>query len=92
MNMELIEHLREGLKLVALLAVFLLEAVSIFCVLIGFLKALTSFPRWKATPRTLTPFLKVRITFARWLALALEFQLAADILSTTVEPTLEELI
>ncbi|MDJ0572881.1 MAG: DUF1622 domain-containing protein [Pleurocapsa sp. MO_192.B19] len=90
--MELIEQLREGLKLVVLLAVFILEAVSVFCVLIGFFKALTKFPGWHSTSGNLTPFLQVRIAFARWLALALEFQLAADILSTTVEPSYEDLI
>lgn len=90
--MELIEQLREGLGLVVLLAVFILEAVSVFCVLIGFFKALTKFPRWRMAERSLRPFLQVRISFARWLALALEFQLAADILSTTVEPSYEDLI
>ena len=92
MNMEFIEQLREGLKLFALMAVFILEAVSIFCVLVGFLKAILCFPGWQSDRRGSSPFLKVRLTFARWLALALEFQLAADILSTTVEPSTEELI
>jgi uncharacterized membrane protein len=32
-------------------------------------------------------FLSVRLTFARYLVLALEFQLAADILSTAIAPT-----
>ncbi len=31
--------------------------------------------------------LEVRLTFARWLAVALEFELAADILNTAVTPT-----
>ena len=90
--MELIEQLREGLELVVLLAVFILEAVSVFCVIVGFFKALTKFPRWRMAERTLTPFLVVRISFGRWLALALEFQLAADILSTTVEASYASLI
>ncbi len=30
---------------------------------------------------------EVRLTFARWLAVALEFELAADILNTAVTPT-----
>ena len=30
---------------------------------------------------------EVRLTFARWLAIALEFELAADILNTAVTPT-----
>lgn len=90
--MELIEQLREGLELVVLMAVFALEAVSVFCVLIGFIQSLSKFPRWQSTSRNLTPFLNLRLTFARWLALALEFQLAADILGTTLEPSYEDLI
>ncbi len=31
--------------------------------------------------------IQVRLTFARWLAVALEFELAADILNTSVTPT-----
>ena len=34
----------------------------------------------------------VKLTFGRWLAMALEFQLAADILNTTVDPDIEGLI
>ncbi len=90
--MELYDHLREVLEDIALFAVLALEMVSIFCVLIGFFKALTSFPGWHAAQRSQTPFLKVRISFGRWLALALEFQLAADILSTTIEPSFEDLL
>jgi len=36
-------------------------------------------------------FSEIRLTFGLWLALALEFQLAADILSTTVSPSFEAL-
>ncbi|MEM9504770.1 MAG: DUF1622 domain-containing protein, partial [Cyanobacteria bacterium P01_E01_bin.43] len=37
------------------------------------------------------PFNQLRLKFGTWLALALEFQLAADILATTVAPTMEDL-
>jgi len=36
-------------------------------------------------------FLPIRLTFSRYLSLALEFQLAADILSTAIAPTWVEL-
>ena len=36
-------------------------------------------------------FLPIRLTFSRYLSLALEFQLAADILSTAIAPTWAEL-
>ncbi len=36
-------------------------------------------------------FLPIRLTLARYLSLALEFQLAADILSTAISPSWEEI-
>ncbi|MDR9403579.1 MAG: DUF1622 domain-containing protein [Halothece sp. Uz-M2-17] len=90
--MELLEQLRSGLEILVDFLILLLEGISIFCVLIGFIKALTCFPGWNADQRNGLPFLNMRLAFARWLGLALEFQLAADILATTVEPTLNQLI
>lgn len=43
------------------------------------------------TKREKTRFNLVRLTLARYLALALEFQLAADILSTTIAPTWDKI-
>ena len=43
------------------------------------------------TKRDKTRFNAVRLTLARYLALALEFQLAADILSTTIAPTWDKI-
>ena len=48
------------------------------------LKALLLFVRRDATPQQKN---EVRLTMARWLALGLEFELAADILNTAVTPT-----
>lgn len=90
--MELLEHLRSGLEIIVNFLILILEGISIFCVLIGLIKALTNFPGWNANQRNALPFLNMRLAFARWLGLALEFQLAADILATTVEPTLNQLI
>ncbi len=47
-------------------------------------KALLLFYRRNATPAQKN---EVRLTMARWLALALEFELAADILNTAVTPS-----
>lgn len=47
-------------------------------------KSLLLFFRPKADPQLKN---EVRLTFARWLAVALEFELAADILNTAVTPT-----
>lgn len=67
----------------------LLEIISIACVVIGLGKTL-----WLAARvRDHQPgFPRIRLCFGSWLILALEFQLAADILATTVAPSKEELI
>ncbi len=48
------------------------------------LKAILLFFKPAASPKEKN---EVRLTLARWLALALEFELAADILNTAVTPT-----
>jgi len=64
----------------------ILESISAFCILLGLLStlkiALKGFRR-----RGIFPFIKLRMNFGTWLALALEFQLGADILSTTITPS-----
>lgn len=61
----------------------LIIAFGIFAALYGFLKAFIG--------RHSDGFTPVRLTFARYLALGLEFQLAADILSTAVSPSWEQI-
>lgn len=61
----------------------LIIAFGIFAALYGFLKAFAM-----RQPEGFTP---IRLTFARYLALGLEFQLAADILSTAVSPSWEQI-
>lgn len=61
----------------------LIIAFGIFAAFYGFLKAFMG-----RHPDGFTP---VRLTFARYLALGLEFQLAADILSTAVSPSWEQI-
>ncbi|UCA12911.1 DUF1622 domain-containing protein [Aeromonas enteropelogenes] len=68
---------------------FSLELISVACVVIGLGKTL-----WLAARvRDHEPgFPRIRLCFGSWLILALEFQLAADILATTIAPSQEELI
>lgn len=68
---------------------FVLEVISVGCVFLGLLKTLWLAVRTKNHEQG---FKSVRLCFGSWLALALEFQLAADILATTVGPNKEELI
>ncbi|GAB4373139.1 MAG: DUF1622 domain-containing protein [Elainellaceae cyanobacterium] len=91
--MEWLESLRINLEGLVTVTEFVLEAISVFCVIAGLIKTaqlaiVLSRRRRRNAP---FPFNKIRLRFGIWLALALEFQLGADILSTTIAPTLQEL-
>ncbi len=68
---------------------FVLETASAICVFTGFILtvciAMKSHQEPAANPA-------IKLTFGRWLLLALELQLAADILNTTVDPDIEGLV
>ena len=61
-----------------------LEALSALCVGLGLLSTM----RLALTRKELSA---VRLHFGEWLALALEFQLGADIVGTTIAPSFEAL-
>lgn len=67
-----------------------LEGVGALCIAVGFVYALASLYslHWSRAPKN---FLPIRLTFSRYLSLALEFQLASDILSTSVAPSWDEI-
>ncbi len=67
-----------------------LEAMGALCIAVGFVYALASLSllHWRGQTKS---FLRVRLTFSRYLSLALEFQLASDILSTSVAPSWDEI-
>jgi uncharacterized membrane protein len=91
--MEWIEPLRTNLEDLVAVSEFVLETISVFCVVAGLIKTIQLAIALSRRHRRNTryPFNKIRIRFGTWLALALEFQLGADILATTIAPTLEEL-
>jgi uncharacterized membrane protein len=91
--MELIEQWEIGLSSFVSLAKLILESISVFCVVVGLFKTLQAAIKLRFSKRSRDefPFNQVRILFGTWLALALEFQLGADVLATTVTPTLQEL-
>jgi uncharacterized membrane protein len=62
------------------------EALGAIVIGVGVLVAIVGLVRHAAVARG-TSFNPVRLAFARYLTLALELQLAADILSTSVAPT-----
>lgn len=80
------EWTRHGVEWLRLL-VEGLGAVVIFVGLLVALRRLAS--HW--LDRQQDDFNPVRLAFARYLAMALEFQLAADILSTAVSPSWDQL-
>ena len=68
----------------------LIEAIGAGVVAVGLVVALWTIARALARGRA-PSFVAVRISFARYLALALEFQLGADILSTAIAPSWDQI-
>jgi len=58
-------------------------AIGVVVAAIGFIRVLLG--------QSATDFFSVRLTLARYLALALEFQLGADILSTAIAPSWDQI-
>ena len=73
----IIEYLARGVEFAAALIIGVAAVEATF-------KSLVLFCKPGAPPQQKN---EVRLTFARWLAVALEFELAADILNTAVTPT-----
>jgi uncharacterized membrane protein len=78
---SLIDYIARGVELSAAIIVAVAAAEAT-------IKALTLFVRRGAPPESKNA---VRLSFARWLALGLEFELAADILRTAITPTWNEI-
>jgi uncharacterized membrane protein len=86
----MIEHLESGLAAIARLLKLSLEAISVLCILLGLVATVRLLiPQRGQT--ALVDLRTIRLSFGAWLASALEFQLGADILSTTISPTFQAL-
>lgn len=90
--MGMLETIQEVLEPLGSATRLLLEALSVLTVLYGLIAIFH-----QAIPRLgrrfpARPSNKARLTFGSWLALALEFQLGADIVATTTSPTKDNLI
>ncbi len=70
----------------------LLEGLSVITVLVGLLLTLGQLRPNLVRGPSLRPSTRARLTFASWLAMALEFQLGADIVSTTTSPSERNLL
>lgn len=93
--MFMFEHAEETIRLSINWLRLGIETVGAVIIALGVLVAIWAFLR--RLMAGLVPhsqpdsFTAVRLAFARYLALGLEFQLAADILSTAVSPTWDQI-
>ncbi|WP_019501459.1 DUF1622 domain-containing protein [Pseudanabaena sp. PCC 6802] len=88
------EYLEKSLYALAAFLKLILEGISVLCILLGLLQVLQQVLMSTRRSHRLTSsivFTDFRIRFGAWLLLALEFQLAADIVNTTVAPSFEAL-
>jgi uncharacterized membrane protein len=69
----------------------IMELTAVLCIVAGFMESVILILQRRQ--KLITPlFTRLRFKFGGWLVLALEFQLAADIINTAVAPTYEHLI
>lgn len=87
MNLQLAE---EGIQTYVQWIRLAVETTGATLVAVGFTLALVGFILGRVSGNS-AEFSSVRLTLARYLALALEFQLGADILSTAVAPTWDQI-
>ena len=67
-----------------------LESVGALCIATGSVYAVAELVHAHLRRQT-ESFTRIRLRFSRYLSLALEFQLASDILSTSIAPSWEEI-
>lgn len=84
----LIPGFEQGLGVLASALRAVLEGLSLGTVLLGLVVTLRqAWLTWRRRLRGSLGFSGVRLTFGSWLAMALEFQLGADIVATSTSPT-----
>lgn len=89
--MELLELLEGGIGWIVALLRLMLESIAVACVALGLVTSLKLAAEGLRDRDRSRTFVALRLRFGRWLVLALEFQLAADIVATTVAPSMEAL-
>ena len=87
--MELVEEVQKSLSHWVEFLRLILECVSVICIVCGIYASMRSVIF--SIRRRSFDFLDIRLRFGSWLALALEFQLGSDILSTTITPSFQAL-
>ena len=87
--MKWLENLDHSLSNLVLISQFVLEFLSVLCVLIGLIATLKFIIQIKSRRHTSFPFMEIRLKFGLWLSFAIELQLGADILETTIAPNIQ---
>jgi uncharacterized membrane protein len=67
-----------------------IELIAIAIIAVGALVAILGIVRLRLHPETISADREVWMEFARWLVAGMTFQLAADIVSTSVAPTWDQ--
>lgn len=89
----MIENIRASLDRWGELAEIVLNSLSLICIMAGVILSLVRAVQERQRAPGFHPLhTYFRMVFGGWLVVALEFQLAADIVSTIVSPTSEHLI
>ena len=89
----LIENIRVALDSIGELTEILLNALSLLCIITGVVLAISQSTRERRRAQGSHPLhTNFRLLFGGWLVVALEVQLAADIVSTIISPTNAHLI
>lgn len=87
---EMVEGLEHSLASLLQFVRLLIEGAAAFWIFVGVGYAIVGMVSAHIHQRV-DSFRTIRLRFSRYLSLALEFQLAADILSTAIAPTFDEL-
>jgi uncharacterized membrane protein len=93
MEHSAMEHASELLYALAEWTVLVTNLIAVLVVLAGSLLACAQSLRWLASPAyaARTSLRRVWLHYARWLVAGLTFQLAADIVETTIAPSFEDI-
>ncbi len=79
--------LETSLELAIQLLKYILESAAAVCIFLGLIRTIKLAIALNRGRSVHLPLGQLRLRFGQWLALALEFQLGADVLGTTVAPT-----
>ena len=83
--------MQEGFAVITGYAVLLIDAIALVAIVYGTIEAFVGAIRAVLFPSTRTQGPVVWLRYARWLVAGLTFQLAADIIQTSIEPTWDEI-